>query len=388
MDDDSNEKDDRIGMKRSRKEDGLKRDRKDTRKGSGNDREKRARKESVSLDTGANGRAAEQDQQLLDIFKQPTPQSASNIPTTTFSSNEISNLDGHETDVFACSWNQRHMFLASGSGDGTARIWKLSPDFTENTHDSIILSHMADGSDSKDVTTLDWNPHGNLLATGSYDGSAKIWSKSGELKHTLRKHSGPIFSVKWNKRGDLVLTASMDCTAVIWDGQTGDSRQQFCFHDGPILDVDWKDDVTFASCSTDKSVFVCRLGMLEPVKVYSGHSNEVNSIKWDPSGTYLASGSDDHSVKVWTLESDSALWDFTGHRKEVYTLRWSPSSNSTGASARKLLATASFDNTIRIWDVSSGQCLHVIGKYGSDRECLAHERWGADEIDARGWRGL
>jgi len=32
---------------------------------------------------------------------------------------------------------------------------------------------------SKDVTTLDWNGDGSLLATGSYDGIARIWSKDG-----------------------------------------------------------------------------------------------------------------------------------------------------------------------------------------------------------------
>jgi transducin (beta)-like 1 len=77
-------------------------------------------------------------------------------------------------------------------------------------------------------------------------------------------------------------------------------------------------------------------------------------------------------VKVWTTESDSALWDFSGHQKEVYTLRWSPISGYASSSSlptatsngpiagRRLLATASFDNTIRIWDVSNGQCLYVL----------------------------
>ena len=32
---------------------------------------------------------------------------------------------------------------------------------------------------SKDVTTLDWNGDGSLLATGSYDGIARIWSREG-----------------------------------------------------------------------------------------------------------------------------------------------------------------------------------------------------------------
>ena len=37
---------------------------------------------------------------------------------------------------------------------------------------------------SKDVTTLDWNGDGSLLATGSYDGIARIWSREGAQQPT------------------------------------------------------------------------------------------------------------------------------------------------------------------------------------------------------------
>ena len=91
------------------------------------------------------------------------------------------------------------------------------------------------------------------------------------MKHLLKRHKEAIFSVKWNKKGDLLVTASMDKTAIIWDAYTGESRQQFAFHEAPTLDVDWRDDVTFATCSTDKCIYVCRIGMLEPLRIYSGH---------------------------------------------------------------------------------------------------------------------
>ena len=40
----------------------------------------------------------------------------------------------------------------------------------------------------QDVTTLDWNGDGTLLATGSYDGQARVWDGNGNLKLTLNKH--------------------------------------------------------------------------------------------------------------------------------------------------------------------------------------------------------
>ena len=87
---------------------------------------------------------------------------------------------------------------------------------------------------SKDVTTLDWNADGSLLATGSYDGQARVWDLQGELVQTLSKHSGPIFSLKWNRRGDLLLSGSVDRTAVVWDAKTGEPKQTFEFHTGAL----------------------------------------------------------------------------------------------------------------------------------------------------------
>ena len=51
---------------------------------------------------------------------------------------------------------------------------------------------------------------GTLLATGSYDGYARIWSTEGKLASTLGQHKGPIFALKWNKKGNYILSAGVD----------------------------------------------------------------------------------------------------------------------------------------------------------------------------------
>ena len=52
----------------------------------------------------------------------------------------------------------------------------------------------------------------------------------------------------------------------------------------PTLDVDWRNNNSFATCSTDKMIYVCKLGETQPQKVFKGHKDEVNAIKWDPTG--------------------------------------------------------------------------------------------------------
>ncbi|XP_062184141.1 WD40 repeat-containing protein HOS15-like [Phragmites australis] len=297
----------------------------------------------------------------------PTPM---DISTTAheISSTDVTVLEGHSSEVFACAWSPAGSLLASGSGDSTARIWTI-PDgpcgsIMQSSPPGVhVLKHFKGRTNekSKDVTTLDWNGEGSLLATGSYDGQARIWSRDGELKQTLFKHKGPIFSLKWNKKGDFLLSGSVDKTAIVWDTKTWECKQQFEFHSAPTLDVDWRNNNSFATCSTDNMIYVCKIGEPRPVKAFSGHQSEVNAIKWDPTGSLLASCSDDWTAKIWSMKQDKCVYDFKEHTKEIYTIRWSPTGSGTNnPNQQLLLASASFDSTIKLWEVEQGRLLYSL----------------------------
>lgn len=275
-------------------------------------------------------------------------------------------LKGHESEVFICAWNPINDLLASGSGDSTARIWNLQ-DSTDVKHLELRHCIQQGGTQvpsNKDVTSLDWNSDGTQLATGSYDGYARIWASDGTLVSTLGQHKGPIFALKWNKRGNYILSAGVDKTTIIWDSASGEATQQFSFHNAPALDVDWRNNDSFASCSTDMSIHLCKLGHDQPLKTFQGHQNEVNAIKWDPQGRLLASCSDDMSLKIWSPNSDNCIHDLQAHEKEIYTIKWSPTGPGTNNPNRNLvLASASFDTTVRLWDVEQGRCLYKLTRH-------------------------
>lgn len=276
-------------------------------------------------------------------------------------------LRGHESEVFICAWNPSRDLLASGSGDSTARIWDMSD--ATGSPNQLVLRHCiqkggAEVPSNKDVTSLDWNCDGTLLATGSYDGFARIWKTNGRLASTLGQHKGPIFALKWNKRGNYILSAGVDKSTIIWDASTGQCTQQFSFHNAPALDVDWQTNKSFASCSTDQRIHVCRLGSDVPIKTFKGHTNEVNAIKWCPQGKLLASCSDDMTLKIWCMNRDKCCHDLQAHSKEIYTIKWSPTGPGTqNPNTNLLLASASFDSTVRLWDVERGVCVHTLTKH-------------------------
>lgn len=279
-------------------------------------------------------------------------------------------LTGHQGEVFMCVWNPVQRQLASGSADGMCRLWGLmdidgariaSSNETDIAIRASILTHSQYPCERfKDVTSVTWSPDGQFLATGCYDGMARIWDNQGNLKKELKEHTGPVFSLKWNKSGDHILSGSYDRRAIVWDVSSGQPIKSFLLHSAPVLDVDWKDSDTFATCSSDMAIYICKLSSKDalPSNHLKGHTDEVNAVCWSPGGAYLASCSDDSTAKIWSAE-DGLLHDLIGHTKEIYTVRWTltgPGSNNPDKPL--LLCTASFDGTVKVWDAATGSMMH------------------------------
>jgi len=353
--------------------------------GSDKDREqeKRVKREKPDAETANGGSTPMDDAEMDDA----------DVGAEAIDDEDVTRLEGHKGEVFICAWSPATSQLASGSGDATARVWSVpaGPSGRRaqgSLKEPTVLVHSpvdggggdGDGDDdddkergfeskdrnknSKDVTTLDWNGEGSMLATGSYDGAARIWDAEGNLVNTLSKHKGPIFSLKWNKKGDYLLSGSVDKTAIVWDAKTGEAKQQFDFHTAPTLDVDWRNNVSFATSSMDHMIYVCKLGESKPIKAFKGHTDEVNAIKWDPTGTLLASCSDDYSAKIWSLKQDECVHELKEHTKEIYTIKWSPTGPGTNNPDMPLiLASASYDATIKLWDAEEGKCVHTLRRH-------------------------
>jgi WD40 repeat protein len=76
------------------------------------------------------------------------------------------------------------------------------------------------------------------------------------------------------------------------------------------------------------------------------------SVCFSPDGSILASGSNDQTVRLWDRHTGECLRLLQGHTGLVSSVCFGPDSS--------VLASASNDETIRLWDVKTGTCLRIL----------------------------
>ena len=88
------------------------------------------------------------------------------------------------------------------------------------------------------------------------------------------------------------------------------------------------------------------------VKILSGHTDAVSSVAFSPDGKYIVSGSWDSTIIIWDVETGNILHTLKGHINEVFSVALSPDGKS--------IVSGSDDKTIRIWDIKTGDTIKTL----------------------------
>ena len=99
------------------------------------------------------------------------------------------------------------------------------------------------------------------------------------------------------------------------------------------------------------------------VKVFQGHKDSVYAVRLSPDASLLATGSYDSSIKLWDGASGKESKSLDGHNGAVFELAFRKDG--------KVLASASGDRTVKLWDVASGERLDTLKESQKELYTLA-----------------
>jgi hypothetical protein len=86
------------------------------------------------------------------------------------------------------------------------------------------------------------------------------------------------------------------------------------------------------------------------LKSFIGHSSEVWDADFSPDGSLLASASSDNSILVWNVTNGEIFRNLTGHLESVYSVAFHPND--------LVLASGSFDRSVLVWNLTTGEIMH------------------------------
>ncbi len=269
----------------------------------------------------------------------------------------------HTDIATVLAFSSEERLLASGSTDGSVKLWDVESG-----------AALWSGEPASTILCVAFACDGGLLASGGLDATVRLWDpKLGTLLEAV-SHPGPVSALAWSPDGHLLATGDDAGTIRLWEIEP--SRPATCVeslvgHSSWVWGLAFAPDSSrLASASWDGNVKLWELGEADNLRLRQtlvGHTQQVQPVAWSPDGGTLASGSWDHTIRLWDGKLGSARVVLHGHRAAVHGLAFTPDSRN--------LLSGSQDGTLRLWEIERGQCVRVLEGYDA---CLYDLDWSPD----------
>lgn len=232
--------------------------------------------------------------------------------------------------------------VLAGSDDGAVhRISRSGHEWTATV--------AATAPDNSLVNTVAYHSRPEVVAFGTFSGVVTILRPpdSSEGASSSVRLGAPINQVAFDPTGTslAVATYTGECVVIDVDGSTIANR--VALGKGAMKSVAWIDDRRAACAGSDGIVRILDKedGVLAELR---GHGNLVNSVDvtGGPGGPLIASASRDRTIRIWDVTTGKCMRVLLGHDESVKVVAWKPGSSHQ-------LASGSYDFSVRVWDLSA-----------------------------------
>ncbi len=318
---------------------------------------------------------------------------ASGLPLQTFT--------GHAAGAARVRWLNDNLTIVSGSADKSLRVWKTSilrsfaaqeepiddlalfaagaQVVTCSSKGPVVMSNVANGQPVRSFEGQTGMPKvvasrvdNQRIAAGMSDGKALVWNAANaELLQTLVV-DGPVTALAWSVDNQKLAVATEDKALRIYgpplSPQTAQPGNELVLHqkvaaESPITRLVFDRD-NRTVWTAHASGQVGQWAYASPVQVRQfNHGGAVYGVAISRDGKTVVSCSADQTVRIWDATTGQQRASMSGHQGPVHAVALSPDES--------LVVSSGADRTVRLWDVTGGRQLKQLATLDETKYSVA-----------------